>query len=159
MVELGYVFPILKIVTLLAVRSEAAVVLIFVAGGAGLWDAEKSSVAIAHLNTEAFRGRNMIGSVAAITGQTCMFALEDVAGFTVVETCRSGRPLNEREVLAVMFRVTFGAALAGIGLQIVGGVQSPVSLQARGNLGVTLQAFQFALGADLVTRGAVGGAF
>lgn len=88
-----------------------------------------------------------------------MFSLQQVAGFTVVKSRRRGRPLDQREVHAIVVRVTARASLAGAGLQIVRRVQTAMCLQAGCDFRVTLQALQLALPADLVTRGAMGGAF
>ena len=88
-----------------------------------------------------------------------MFALKYVAGFVVVERGRRRAPFDEREIEAVVFRVTLGATLAGVRLQIVGSMQSAMRLEPSRNLGVALQALQFTLGANLVTRCAVGRPF
>ena len=88
-----------------------------------------------------------------------MFALQSVPCLAMVERGGGRCPLDEREIDSVVLGVALGAALAGVGLQIVGRVQSTAVLQPRRNLGVALQAFQFALGADLRARGAVGRSF
>ncbi len=153
------IFPVFEIVALLAIGSQAAIVFVFMAGGAGLGNAQERAVAVPHLDAEPFRWRNVIGGVTAITSKPGMFALQRVTRLAVIEAGGGGRPLDERKVLAVMLGVTLAAALARSGLQVVRSVQTTMRGEARGNLGVTLQAFQFAVAADLVTRGAVGGAF
>lgn len=77
----------------------------------------------------------------------------------MVEATGRRCPLDQRKVLAVVLGVTLRAALARVKRQLVGGVQAPVRFQARGDFGVALKAFQFALAANLVTRRAMRRAF
>ncbi len=91
--------------------------------------------------------------MALVAGKSGVFAFEHVSGFLVVE--RLGVPFNEREVFAVVFGVAAGALLARAGGNVIRGMQSLVGIEALGDFGVALQAFEGGLSAELVTTGAV----
>ena len=69
----------------------------------------------------------------------------------MVETSWSRCPFDNLEILAIVFGVAAGALLAGVRFQTIGGVQTPPCSQARGDLGVALEALQSACGPQLVT--------
>lgn len=62
----------------------------------------------------------MFGRVTAITGQPRVFALEHISRLLVIEG--PDIPLNEGEILAVVFRMAFYAFLTGTRFQVVRGV-------------------------------------
>lgn len=149
-VKLRDILPILEIVALLAVLSQPAVVLVFVARSASLRQAEEGPAPVPHLDRHALQGRDAVGRVASVALQGGVFSLQLVTGLAVIESGGRGCPLDEREVFTIVLGMALGAALAGTGREIVGGVKSAVVVQARGDLCVALQALQGGLSAELV---------
>jgi|SRR5215469_8015528 len=64
-------------------------------------------------------------------------------------------PLDEREILPVVFRVATRTFLARSGGDVVRRMKSTVRLQAAGDFGMAFQAFEGGLTAELVTAGAI----
>lgn len=96
--------------------------------------------------------------MALIAGEAGVFALEQVAGFLVIEFI--GIPFNEREVHAVVVGVAAHALLAGAGGYVIGGVQSALGGDARTDVRVATDTAELGLSAaEFVAVGAVGGAF
>ena len=95
----------------------------------------------------------MRGVVALVAFQTGVLALQHISGLVMVE--RLGVPLDERKILPVVFGVAACAFLARSGRNVVGGVESPVSLEAAGNLSMAFQTFEGGLTAELVATGTI----
>lgn len=101
----GDIFPIGRVVTLRAIAAQSAFMRVLVASSAGLRHAQKTARQILHLDCRTRRDCNVLGSVAAGTGKPSMFSHESIARELVIERLRI--PLDQRKVLAVMFRVAF----------------------------------------------------
>lgn len=129
--------------------------LVLVAGDTTGREAEVSAAGILDLDRGTFLRREVRRIVALVAGQARVLALEQVAGVFMIEGL--GIPLDQREGFAVVLRVAAGALLAGTGWNVVGGVQSLASRNPGRDLGVTVQALQCRLAAELVATGAVGG--
>lgn len=93
--------------------------------------------------------------MALIALESGVLALENVSGFVMIKSFRV--PLNEGEIFAVVFGVTAGALLTGSGRDVIGGMKPVVGVQAVGDFGVALEAFESSLTAELVTASTVGG--
>src|SRR5581483_5368340 len=65
-VELRDVLPVFEVVALLAIRPQAAIVLVLVTSGAGLGNTQERAAAISYLNAEPLTGGNTIGGVTAV---------------------------------------------------------------------------------------------
>ena len=93
-VELAHVdcLPVDEVVTRLAVRTEATLVKIFVAGNAGGRQTQKGAVQVLVFDCRAFLGRNSRSIVTLVAFQAGMLALKRVSGFPMVE--RLGIPLD-----------------------------------------------------------------
>lgn len=111
-IELRDVFPILEVVTLLAVLSQAAIVGILVAGSASLRNPQEGFVRVPDLNAEPLVWSDMLRAVTFVTGQAGVFSEQVVAGFAVVEAGRCWRPLDNWKIHPVMLGVALGALLA-----------------------------------------------
>lgn len=159
MVELAYGdrLPVVIGVALQAVRTQATLVLVFVAGDAVRGQSQEGSGEIFDLDPRPLGWSNVLWSVALVTGQAGVFALERVSALLVVEGPRV--PLDEREVFPVVVRVAAHTFLAGARRHVVSGMQSLVCREPGSNLPVAVQAFEGSLSrGQLVTAGAVAGA-
>jgi len=130
-------------------------VIILVAGDAGGGYAEVSTGEILNLDGRALLGRDMRWDVALVAVQSGVLALQRVSGFLVIKSLDV--PLDQRKIDAVVLGVAAGALLAGAGRNVIGGVQSCMSREPDSNFGMTLQALQLSLAAELMALGAVGG--
>lgn len=74
-VEMGNIFPVHKVMALLAAGSKASIVCVLVTRGAGLRQPQKGAAAVANLNAEALGGRDTVGSVALVAGQSRVLPL------------------------------------------------------------------------------------
>jgi len=83
-----------------------------------------------------------------------MLPFEQVSRFLVIE--RLDVPFDQREIFAIVFRVTARALLAGTGRNVVGCMQSLVGVEAHSDFGVAIQALERSLSTELVATGAVG---
>ena len=111
-VELANVdrLPVGGVVALNTVRAQPSLVGILVASGAGLRNAQETARQILHLDRGTLRGGDVIGAMAASASHAGMLAFENITGKFVIEGL--GIPLDERKILAVVFRVTARALLA-----------------------------------------------
>ncbi len=146
--------PVHKIVALQAVRSEAAFVLIFVAGNATRRQTKIGSARILDFDRRAFLGRDVGRVMAFVACQTSVLAFEQVSRFLVIE--RLDVPFDQREIFPIVFRVAACALLAGTGRNVVSCMQSLANVEARGDFSVAIQAFERSLSTELVATGAVG---
>ena len=146
--------PVHKIVALQAVRSEAAFVLIFVAANATRRQTKIGSTRILDFDRRAFLGGDVGGVMAFVACQTSVPAFEQVSRFFVIE--RLYVPFDQREIFAIVFRVTARALLAGTGRNVVGCMQSLAAVEPHSDFGVAIQALERSLSTELVATGAVG---
>jgi len=122
-------------------------------GNTGCRQSQKRSIQILVLDGRSFLRRNVRSVVALVALQAGVLALEHISGLLMVE--RLGVPLDEREILPVVFGVAAGAFLARSGRDVVRGVESLVSLEAAGNLSMAFQTFEGGLTAELVATGTI----
>ena len=88
-----------------------------------------------------------------LTFQPRVFASKDVSRLAMIEGLDV--PLHQGEVFTVVFRVAACAFMARSRGNVVGGVQPSVRRQAPGDFGVTVEALERGLSAELVAAGAV----
>lgn len=155
-VELRDILPVFEIVALLTVLPQPSLVLVLVTVHAIGRNSQKRPGFVANLNRKQLALRDVGGRVAAVAGQSRMLPQQVVTGLAVIETGRSGCPFNDFEIFAVVLGVAPGALLAGIGLEVIRGVQAPPRSQPRRDLGMALDALQCARRAQLVTGRAIG---
>lgn len=146
--------PVHKTVALQAIRTQAAFVLILVAGNATRRQTKIGAARVLDFDRRAFLERNVRGIVALAALQPSMLAFEQVPRFLVIE--RLDVPFDQREIFAIVFRVTARAFLARTGWNIVSCMQSLVGVEAHGDFGVAIQAFERSLSTKPVATGAVG---
>jgi len=79
---------------------------------------------IANLNRKQLVAGDVSRCVAAVASQSLMLAQQVIAGLAVVEACRRGCPFDDLEIQTVVLGVAPGTLLAGIGFEVVGGVQA-----------------------------------
>lgn len=153
----GNVFPVSEVVARFAFGSKAALVEVFVAGGAGCRDADKSAIEVFDLDQRAHIRRDALRHVALLAVDARVLSFEDVSRLFMVEGFRV--PFDEREVLAIVIGVALHASLTGTGLKSVRGMQSLVRVESRSNFGVAVEAFEDRLAAQFVASCTTGGAF
>ena len=152
----GRIFPVDEIVALQAILPEPPLVKVFVAGYARLRNPQEGLAEVLHFYIGALGGRDSIGKVALVAGQTGMFAFQQISGFLVVKLVRI--PLDQREIRPIVIGVAADAFLAGAGQNVIGPVQPALGGDSRANIGVAADAFELRLAAaELVAVGAVGG--
>lgn len=66
-------------------------------------------------------------------------------------------PLDERKIFSIVLRVAACTLLAGARRNVVGGVETFVRRESRRDFGMTVQALQRGLAAELVATRAIGG--
>lgn len=120
---------------------------------AWLREAQERAVQIFDFDASALGRRNLLRGMALLAGESRVFAFQLESGECMVEIFRV--PLDQRKVLTVMVRVASRTSLAGSGLNVVGGVQAFVCGNARGNLGMTLEALEYALASESVAGCAI----
>lgn len=150
-------FPVLEVMALSAIRTEPPLVLILVTGNAGCGKPQKSFVQVFRFDGCAFRRGYFVGIVALVARQSAVLPFQHVTGLLVVESL--GVPLDEREVFPVVIGVATRAFLARSWLDVVGGVQSFMCGNARGDVGVALGTTESGLpSSNFVAGRAIGGA-
>ena len=102
--------PVFRIVALLASSAQPSLVRILVAGGAGRRKAEKGAAQVLILIVGRSCGGICVGVWQRVQATPCVLAFENVSGQLVIEGFDV--PLDEREILAVVFGVAAGALLA-----------------------------------------------
>jgi hypothetical protein len=152
-IELGNadLLPVFEIVALLTGRTKAALMGVLVTTAACGGETEIGPVQVLDLDGWAVGGRDARRIVAFVAGKAGVLAFEHVARFLMIEGLDI--PLDQREVLAIVLRVAARALLAGVGRNVVGGVQAFVGGKPCRNLGMTVQTFQSRLPAKLVAAG------
>ena len=153
----GDIFPVREVVAGNAIRPEASAMWIFVAGGTGFGDANKTVVEVFDFDQCALSGGNMFRSMALLALHTRMLALERVARLFVVEGLRV--PLDQREVEPVMIGVALRALLAGARPDSIREVQSLASRKPLCNFPVAVKALENRLSAQFVAGRATRRAF
>ncbi len=83
---------------------------VFVAGDAGLRNAQKAARQVLDLDRRARCGGDVVGCVATSAGHSGMLAFENVTGELMIE--RLAVPLDERKILTVVFGMAAGALIA-----------------------------------------------
>jgi len=146
--------PVHKIVALQTVRSEAAFVLIFVAGNTTRRQTKIGSARVFNFDRLALLGSDAGRVMAFDTCYASMLSIEQVSRFLVIE--RFDVPFDQREIFAIVFRVTARALLAGTGRNVVGCMQSLAAVEPHSDFGVAIQALERSLSTELVATGAVG---
>lgn len=81
----------------------------------------------------------MFGLVALLTGKIRMFAFQWVSCLPVVECLLGWLPVNQDEVLAVMFRMTADTVLAGTRGAEDGGVEAAMAGESRRDFRMAFQ--------------------
>lgn len=148
-------FPIVVSVALQTILAQPSFVLVLMTSHATCGNAEERLVRIVDFDRRAIGLRDVLGTMAAVAGEACVFALEGVSGLLVVEG--SDVPLDERKVLSVMLRVATNAFLARARTQVVRSVQALPCGNSTSNFGVTSHALKRGLTTQLVTGGAIAG--
>ena len=100
-------FPILIVMTLGAVGTQTSLMLVLVAAGTRLREAEIGVTEVLHSDRRAFRRRDVLQGVAALAGKVGVLSVENEPCFRVVELLWI--PFHQCEILAVVFRVTMHA--------------------------------------------------
>lgn len=103
-------FPVVVGVALQTIFAQPSFVLVLMTSHATCGNPEESLIRIGNFDGCAFGRRDVLGAMAAVAGQSRVFALEGVSGLLVVE--RADVPLDEGKVLSVMLRVAANAFLA-----------------------------------------------
>jgi hypothetical protein len=158
-VELLYIhaLPIAVVMTLQAVCAEPPLVLVFVAGNAGLAKRQESAVQIRDFDLCLVGDSNMRWVVAAAALQPSVLALKCVSRLLVIENFCV--PLNQREVFPVVVGVATDALLAGAWLHVVSGVQAFTGSEARRDLTMTVETAKCSFSSGkLMAASAIGGA-
>jgi len=124
---------------------------IFVAGSAGLGDADKGLAEILLLDEWPHGRGDVLGRMAFPAFDADVLSFQDVARLFMIEGL--GVPFDDGEVNAVVVGVALRAALAGAGRETVGEVQALVSRETRRDLGMTFQAFERGLSACQLVAG------
>ena len=90
-----------------------------------------------------------------VARKTGVFTFQQVSSFFVIERFRI--PLDEREILAIVFGVTSRALLTRSWRDVVGRMQAAVRRQTTGNFCMALKTLQRSLASELVAAGAIRG--
>ena len=133
-------FPVSGGVTARAIFSEAALMLVFMAGDAGSGKTHPCAVEIFTGQQGACRGRDVRRGVAGAAGELSMMTIQLEAGFGVIESLGCGSPVDHLKVCSVVIGVAFDAGRALFTGAWKGGVEALVLLQLGGNLAVAVQA-------------------
>ena len=107
----GHALPVIEVVALLTVLSEASVVLVFVTGGATARQSQEGMPQVFTGKFAACFSRDVLRNVTLRALQSSVFALQHVAGLVMIEFSRRGVPVRDREVFTIMFGVTGDALL------------------------------------------------
>ena len=105
----GDILPVVVVMTLQAIRTKPAFVLILVASHARGRDTKEGSAQIFDPDLAAVGGGNLLRQMALVAGETSMLAFKQVPGFFVVE--RLWVPLDKWKVAAIMLGMATRALL------------------------------------------------
>ena len=141
----GSILPIDEVVALQAILTKTAFVEVLVASHASLRDPEERLAQVLHLDLGALGGRDFVGGVALVACQTGVLAFKQIPGLLVVELILI--PLDESEIYSVVIGVAAHALLARAGRNMVGTVQSPLSVDSLADVSVAAAAFELRLSA------------
>ena len=102
--------PVNGVVTLCAIRSQLAFVLIFVTIHTRGAETQEGPIGVARSDQRVSCG-SQLGRVVALTAaQSRVLAVEDESGLAVIESLLRRLPSYQREISSVMFRVAFDAS-------------------------------------------------
>lgn len=142
MIELLGLLPVLNVVATLAVRAELSFVGIVVAGRAILGQPDVGFREVFFLDQGARCRCDVRGHVALFAGDSGVLINQRVTRLPVIELFDRRLPMNEVEILTVMFQVT-AHAVPAIGIfHSKLGVKTLVDGKALGNLFMTLETFE-----------------
>ena len=134
--------PIRGVVALRAVRPEAALVLVFVAGPARGRQAHPGVLQILAGQERPLRRGNVLRQMAGTTTHSHVLAVENVSGLRVIKSRRRRVPMNHVEVHAVMIRVALHASRSRGTRTRKRRVQSLVLLDLRSDLPMAFQTLE-----------------
>ncbi len=155
-VERDHGLPARVVVTAAAIGAELASMAVLVAGETGGVQAHEGMSQVLHGDIFSSRRRDVSGVMTLFAFQAGVTAFEGVAGGAVVEIVFGFGPVDDAEVLAVVFRVAAGAIhVALFRLEDTAMIAAPASYQVA-DFAVAALAFQ--LGSALA-EGVTGGAF
>ena len=140
MVKSRCILPTVERVTLQAIPPQLAAVLILVAGKAVPRQAEEGAVQVPDLDGPPLDVRNVLGLVALLAHQAGVLALQWISRLLVIKSFQRRFPMDQREILTVVFRVTADAVPAGGRQTDHGGVKSSPRRKSLGDLRMALQA-------------------
>ena len=142
MVEVLYLFPVVEIVTTLAIRSELAFVWISVAGDAVLRKTQKRGGEILALNQRSFRRSYVRGSMAFLASNAGVFINQEIPCQLVIELLEGRFPMDQREIRAIVVHVA-PHAIGAIGILHPNlRVESLIACQSLSDFLVALQTFE-----------------
>lgn len=143
--------------TLTTVGSEAALMLVFMAGDAVGRQAEPGAIQVLCPEQSARRRRDMLGYVAGAAADADVLAVERISGLRVIEAFRCRIPVQKGEVLSVVIRVALNAGRAGRTRARESGVKPLVPLQLIRDLAMAFDTAKGrGSGGNFVTLDAIG---
>ena len=148
-----YALPVLIGVALQTVLTQASVVLVLVAAGAGLREAQVSASEI-QFDGRPLRSDDVGWRVTLVAGQAGVFAFQEVPGLTMIKYFQV--PLDQRKIFAVVFGVAARAFLARSGGELVRAMQSFARCDSAGYVGMAILALQGCHAAQFVAGRTVG---
>ena len=98
----GNALPIVEAMTLLAVWSQAALVLVFMAGGARTRQTQEGMAQIFACELTARIGWDVLGRVTLHALESGMFAFEHVPRFRVIEFSWRRVPTGDRKIFTIV---------------------------------------------------------
>lgn len=141
-IELFDRLPVILIVACLAFGSQLTGVAILVAGQAGRVQSFEGVRQIVIHNEFSIGRGNVLGVMAVLAFQLSMLAGERISGLLVIEFFFRGVPLEDAEVLAVVFGVAAGAVGIALGAVHDVSMHAFVRLDQLEDLPVAVQALQ-----------------
>jgi hypothetical protein len=157
MVKLFRCLPIHEVVAGLAFISELALVWIFMASNAVLWQTEKRLRNILHLDERALIGNHVPGHVALLAENVGMLAFQLVARLQVIKLILRRLPVDQVEVFAVVLQMAADAVPAVWMLHSQPGVVAMIGSKTLPYLFVTIEALEgWRAGPELMATRALG---
>ena len=155
-VELLGCLPIHKIVAALAVVAELALVNVGVARDAILRESEERTGGILHLDKRANLGSHVRRHVAFLASKPGVFSHQVVARQAMIELLFRRFPVDQREILSVVFQMAAHAIFAIRILHLQARVKSVLPGDGLSDLLVAIQALEgWRAGAEFMATGAL----